>query len=156
MVEDDGGQRSDTHPSRLPGATARLTCAEFSLLEAFVTHPDRVLTRTELFEHVWGFEPAGSYNFDVYVGFLRRKLELGSSPRAMPRSTTCRMTAWRVSASRRRRAAHQAGGPAEQGNEAASVRVAGRWDGGHRSCARRWYAPWASRSSTWWPRMPAG
>jgi two-component system response regulator MprA len=59
-----------------------LTRTEFSMLEVFLRHPRRVLTRTMLFELVWGFDfGPGSNSLDVYVGYLRRKLEADGEPR---------------------------------------------------------------------------
>jgi two-component system, OmpR family, response regulator len=53
-----------------------LTPKEFSLLEYFLLHPDRIVTRTELLEKVWDlhFDP-GSNVVDVHVARLRQKLE---------------------------------------------------------------------------------
>jgi two-component system response regulator MprA len=52
-----------------------LTRTEFLLLELFLRHPRQVLTRTVVFERVWGYDfgPA-SNSLEVYVGYLRRKL----------------------------------------------------------------------------------
>jgi two-component system response regulator MprA len=59
-----------------------LTRTEFSMLEAFLRNPRRVLTRTMLFELVWGYDfGPGSNSLDVYVGYLRRKLEADGEPR---------------------------------------------------------------------------
>jgi two-component system, OmpR family, response regulator MprA len=59
-----------------------LTRTEFDLLEFFLSNPDRVLERTEIAEHVWGFDfGAGSNSMNVYVGYLRRKTEAGGEPR---------------------------------------------------------------------------
>ncbi len=58
------------------GRELRLTSKEFTLLEYFLLHPARVVTRTELLEKVWEihFDP-GSNVVDVHVARLRRKLE---------------------------------------------------------------------------------
>ena len=49
---------------------------EFALLEYFLRHPESVLTRTRLYDHVWEEEYEGLSNvLDVYVGYLRAKLE---------------------------------------------------------------------------------
>ncbi len=59
-----------------------LTRTEFSLLELFLRHPRQVLTRTQIFERVWGYDFGSSSNsLDVYVGYLRRKLEEGGETR---------------------------------------------------------------------------
>ena len=60
----------------------QLTRTEFSMLEAFLEHPRHVLTRSMLFELVWGYDfGPGSNSLDVYVGYLRRKLEAGGEAR---------------------------------------------------------------------------
>jgi DNA-binding response OmpR family regulator len=53
-----------------------LSPREFNLLEYLIRHPARVLTRTQIAEHVWNFDFPGDFKvIDVYVGYLRRKLE---------------------------------------------------------------------------------
>lgn len=55
-----------------------LTSKEFSLLEYFMRNPDRVLTRTQIGEHVWDMNFGASSNvIDVYVSMLRRKIDKG-------------------------------------------------------------------------------
>ena len=53
-----------------------LTPLEFALLELFLTHPRHVLTRPFIFTRVWGFDFSATSNaLNVYVGYLRRKIE---------------------------------------------------------------------------------
>jgi two-component system OmpR family response regulator len=53
-----------------------LTAREFSLLEVFMRHPGKVLSRLELLEHVWDQSYENRSNvIDVYVGYLRDKLD---------------------------------------------------------------------------------
>jgi two-component system, OmpR family, response regulator MprA len=61
-----------------------LTRTEFALLELFLNHPRQVLTRSIIFERVWGYDfgPA-SNSLEVYVGYLRRKTEAGGEPRLL-------------------------------------------------------------------------
>ena len=56
----------------------KLTPKEFALLEYLVRHPDRVLSRTEIGEHVWdmNFDPFSNV-IDVYVSMLRKKVDKG-------------------------------------------------------------------------------
>ncbi|WP_026425590.1 response regulator transcription factor [Actinokineospora inagensis] len=62
----------------------KLTRTEFAILEAFLRNPRIVLTRTSMFEQVWGFDfGAASNGLDVYVGYLRRKLEAEGEPRLL-------------------------------------------------------------------------
>jgi two-component system response regulator MprA len=59
-----------------------LTRLEFALLELFLVNPRKVLTRTMIFQEVWGSDvESASNSLDVFVGSLRRKLEAGGEPR---------------------------------------------------------------------------
>jgi len=59
-----------------------LTVTEFNLLEMLLEHPKQVLTRAQIVERVWGFALEYSSNsLEVYVGYLRRKLEAEGEPR---------------------------------------------------------------------------
>jgi two-component system response regulator MprA len=59
-----------------------LTRTEFSLLELFLLNPRQVLTRSLIFERVWGYDFGfASNSLDVYIGYLRRKTESGGKPR---------------------------------------------------------------------------
>jgi two-component system, OmpR family, response regulator len=58
------------------GQSAELTPREYALLEFMMRRPGQVLTRSQLLEEVWSEEYEGSPNVvDVYVGYVRRKLE---------------------------------------------------------------------------------
>ena len=61
-----------------------LTRTEYLLLELFLRHPRQVLTRAQIFDHVWDYDfgPA-SNSLEVYVGYLRRKTEAGGEPRLL-------------------------------------------------------------------------
>ena len=64
------------------GERIELTRTEFSLLELFLLNPRQVLTRSVIFERVWGYDFGfGSNSLDVYIGYLRRKTEAGGRPR---------------------------------------------------------------------------
>ncbi|GAC1457051.1 MAG: response regulator transcription factor [Candidatus Limnocylindrales bacterium] len=59
-----------------------LTRTEYLLLELFLRNPRIVLSRTRIFEHVWGYDFGPESNsLEVYVGYLRRKLESAGEPR---------------------------------------------------------------------------
>ncbi len=63
---------------RRSGTSIELTRTEFELLQTLLEHQGQVLTRGQLFEHVWGCDLDQSSNsLDVYIGYLRRKLEAG-------------------------------------------------------------------------------
>jgi two-component system response regulator MprA len=62
----------------------RLTRTEFAILEVFLRHPRQVLTRTNLFEQVWGYDfGEASNSIHVYLGYLRRKLEAEGETRLL-------------------------------------------------------------------------
>ena len=59
-----------------------LTRTEFLLLELFMRNPRQVLTRSIIFDRVWGYDFGPTSNsLEVYVGYLRRKTEAGGEPR---------------------------------------------------------------------------
>jgi two-component system response regulator MprA len=70
------------HVARVDGHTVDLTRTEFKLLELFMLNPRRVLSPQVIYDRVWGYDfgPGGNA-LRVYVGYLRRKLEVGGSPR---------------------------------------------------------------------------
>ncbi len=66
------------------GRPIELTRTEFTLLEMFLLHPRQVLTRSALYEAVWGYDfGSSSKSLDVYVGYLRRKTEEGGETRLL-------------------------------------------------------------------------
>jgi two-component system response regulator MprA len=71
-----------TREVRRAGEPIELTRTEFSLLELFLLNPRQVLTRSVIFERVWGYDFGFSSNsLDVYIGYLRRKTEAGERSR---------------------------------------------------------------------------
>jgi two-component system, OmpR family, response regulator MprA len=71
-----------TYEVRRDGDAIELTRTEFSLLELFMRNPRQVLTRSVIFDRVWGYDFGyGSNSLDVYIGYLRRKTEAGGRPR---------------------------------------------------------------------------
>jgi two-component system, OmpR family, response regulator MprA len=72
----------ETHEVRRSDRLLQLTRTEFLLLELFLANPRRVLTRSVIFDRVWGYDFGPSSNsLEVYVGYLRRKTEEGGEPR---------------------------------------------------------------------------
>jgi two-component system response regulator MprA len=72
------------HQARRGERALQLTRTEFLLLEMFMRHPRQVLTRSAIFEHVWGYDFGSSSNsLGVYMGYLRRKTEQGEEPRLL-------------------------------------------------------------------------
>jgi two-component system, OmpR family, response regulator MprA len=59
-----------------------LTAKEFDLLELFMRHPNQVLTREQIYDHVWEYDFGGESNIiEVYIRYLRAKLEAGGKSR---------------------------------------------------------------------------
>jgi two-component system, OmpR family, response regulator MprA len=72
----------DTREVRRGDREVELTKTEFALLEHLLRHPRQVLTRSQIFEAVWGYDfGPRSNSLEVYVGYLRRKTEEGGEPR---------------------------------------------------------------------------
>jgi DNA-binding response OmpR family regulator len=64
------------HEFRRRGEHIELSGREFSILEYFMRNPGQVLTRTQIAEHIWNFDAyAGSNVVDVYIGYLRKKID---------------------------------------------------------------------------------
>ena len=74
----DPGSRTLT----VDGAVRHLTATEFNLLELLMRNPRQVLRRSLIYDRVWGYDfGPDSHALDVYVGYLRRKLESAGEPR---------------------------------------------------------------------------
>jgi two-component system OmpR family response regulator len=77
-----------THDVRVDGRPVTVSAKEFALLELFMRQSDRVLSRTEILDHVWDWAYDGTSNvIDVYVRYLRQKI--GEGP-GVPRIETVR------------------------------------------------------------------
>jgi two-component system response regulator MprA len=62
----------------------QLTRTEFNLLELFMRNPRQVLTRSQIYDRVWGYDFGSTSNaLWVYIGYLRRKLEDGGERRLL-------------------------------------------------------------------------
>jgi DNA-binding response OmpR family regulator len=60
------------------GTPIDLSPKEFSLLEFLMRNQGRVVTRTQILDHLWGYDFATDSNLvDVYVAYLRRKIDKG-------------------------------------------------------------------------------
>jgi DNA-binding response OmpR family regulator len=72
------------HVATRAGRPIQATRREFELLEVFVRHPGQVLSREQLLDQVWGYAADVETNVvDVFVGYVRRKLEAGGEPRVL-------------------------------------------------------------------------
>lgn len=65
-----------THAVQRAGQPIELTSKEFALLEYLMRHPNRLVTREMIQEHLWGYDHVlGSNVVDVYIRRLRRKID---------------------------------------------------------------------------------
>ncbi len=72
----------DAREARRAQRTIELTTTEYNLLLLFMRHPRKVLTRDVIMEHVWSYDFEGESNvLEVYVRYLRSKLEAAGDPR---------------------------------------------------------------------------
>jgi two-component system response regulator MprA len=69
-----------THVVSRAGRAVTLTSREFDLLMYLMRHPREVLPRDRIIEAVWGFDGSDEV-LDVYIGYLRAKLEAGAASR---------------------------------------------------------------------------
>jgi len=71
-----------SHDVRRGDRLLTLTQKEYELLEFFLRHPRQVLSRDQLLDRVWGYDAeVDSHVLEVYVGYLRQKLEVEGAPR---------------------------------------------------------------------------
>jgi two-component system, OmpR family, response regulator len=65
-----------THRAWVEGTELSLSPKEMSLLELLMRHPDEVITRTRILDHVWDFAYNGLSNVvEQYISYLRRKID---------------------------------------------------------------------------------
>jgi two-component system response regulator MprA len=75
---------TSTRQALRKGRVISLTAKEYDLLELFLRHPRQVLTREMIFDRVWGYDFGGESNvLDVYIRYLRQKLEAEGEPRLL-------------------------------------------------------------------------
>ena len=87
---------SRRHVATRSGRDLELTRREFDLLEVFARHPGQVLSRDQLLRLVWGYASDVETNVvDVFVGYLRRKMEAAGEPRMLK---TVRGVGWALRA----------------------------------------------------------
>ena len=72
----------DAREARRDGRVIELTTTEYNLLLLFMRHPRKVLTRDVIMDRVWSYDFGGESNvLEVYVRYLRNKLEAGTGSR---------------------------------------------------------------------------
>jgi two-component system OmpR family response regulator len=68
----------DSYEVHKAGESVELSATEFKLLRYFMRNPGRVLSKTQILEHVWSYEFGGDANIvETYVSHLRRKVDTG-------------------------------------------------------------------------------
>ena len=93
----------DTRLVRRGEREIETTRTEYLLLELFLRNPRRVLTRSTIFEAVWGYDFGyASNSLDVYIGYLRRKTEAGGRAAPDPHQARRRLRPPRVMSFRAR------------------------------------------------------
>lgn len=71
-----------THEAKRRETELNLTVTEFNLLHLLLRHPRQVLERRQILNDVWGYDFGGDDNvLEIYIGYLRKKLEADGSPR---------------------------------------------------------------------------
>jgi DNA-binding response OmpR family regulator len=84
IVVEDLVVDSRRHVATRGGRGLDLTRREFELLEAVASHSGQVLSREQLLQQVWGYSTEVETNVvDVFVGYLRRKMEAAGEPRIL-------------------------------------------------------------------------
>ncbi len=90
-----------THTVEREGRPIDLTPKEFALLEYFMYHPNQVVTREMIEQHIWNYDFEGSSNvIDVYVRRLRRKMD---SPFEVKLLTTIRGIGYQLASPQQKR-----------------------------------------------------
>ena len=71
-----------TRETRRGSRPFELTSKEYDLLRYMMRHPRQVLRREQILQEVWGYDFGGDDNvLEVYIGYLRKKVEAGGEPR---------------------------------------------------------------------------
>ncbi len=71
----------DSHEVWRAGQLVQLTATEFSLLRFFLLNPRRVLSKSQILDHVWHYDFGGDANIvETYVSYLRKKLDAAGPP----------------------------------------------------------------------------
>ncbi|MHB8507658.1 MAG: response regulator transcription factor [Candidatus Dormibacteria bacterium] len=66
----------DTHEVWRAGTPVQLTATEFNLLRYLMNNPRRVLSKTQILEHVWQYDFGGEANaVETYISYLRKKID---------------------------------------------------------------------------------
>ena len=81
LVLGDLELNEDTHEVMRDGREIELTATEFRLLRYLMLNPRRVLTRSQLLDHVWNYDFGGDARvLETYISYLRKKVDAGGPP----------------------------------------------------------------------------
>jgi two-component system OmpR family response regulator len=81
LVFGDLSLDEDTHEVERGGREIELTATEFRLLRYLILNPRRVLTRSQLLDHVWNYDFGGDARvLETYISYLRKKIDVDSPP----------------------------------------------------------------------------
>lgn len=73
-----------TREARRGDSELSLTLTEFNLLHLLLRHPRQVLERSRILSEIWGYDFGGNDNvLEIYIGYLRKKLEADGRPRVI-------------------------------------------------------------------------
>ena len=71
----------DTYEVRRAGERVELTATEYKLLRYLMLNPRRVLSKSQILDHVWHYDFAGDANVvEIYISYLRKKLDRVGPP----------------------------------------------------------------------------
>jgi two-component system OmpR family response regulator len=72
----------DTHEVWRAGQPIELTATEFNLLRFLLSNPRRVLSKSQILDHVWNYDFGGDSSIvETYVSYLRKKVDIQDEPR---------------------------------------------------------------------------
>ena len=81
LVFEDLELDDDTHEVSRAGTPVDLTATEYRLLRYFMLNPRRVLTRSQLLDHVWDYDFGGDARvLETYISYLRKKVDADGPP----------------------------------------------------------------------------
>ena len=81
LVFEDLELDEDAHEVSRAGNNVELTATEYRLLRYLMLNPRRVLTRSQLLDHVWDYDFGGDARvLETYISYLRKKVDAGAPP----------------------------------------------------------------------------
>ncbi len=71
----------DAHEVRRGSRSVELSPTEFKLLRYLMLNPNRVLSKTQILDHVWDYDFGGDGAIvESYISYLRRKVDADEAP----------------------------------------------------------------------------